>query len=115
MTSDSLAPPVDPGAQLHRLATGFAFTEGLASDARESALLVSPTDEARRARQRVVRGAGRHLGLRSLGERLVAIAIPRGRQGGSGGAGRRTLYLTATTSLYAVETRVASTRLPLHE
>jgi gluconolactonase len=54
----------------------------------------------------VISPAGEHLGVVEAPEIVANLAW--------GGAGWRTLFLTATTSLYRIETKVASARLPYH-
>ena len=50
--------------------------------------------------------AGEHLGVIETPENIGNL--------GWGGAGCRTLFIAASTSVYRIETKVASARLPYH-
>jgi gluconolactonase len=54
----------------------------------------------------VINPAGEHIGVIEVPETVANLAW--------GGADWRTLYLTASTSVYRIRTRVASARLPYH-
>jgi gluconolactonase len=54
----------------------------------------------------VISGAGEHLGVVGVPENVGNLAW--------GGAGYKTLYMPSSTSLYRVQTKAASARLPYH-
>jgi gluconolactonase len=57
----------------------------------------------------IINARGEHLGVLEVPENVGNLAW-----GGVGGGGLRTLFIAASTSLYRIQTKVASARLPYH-